>query len=95
MALKTIKRSISLSDKVNVWAEELAEIKGFDNFSAYLADLVRRDKEREDAERTGKAVPKAAGRHDPTEPAVFNDRTPEQKPKRVGSVPFGDSVMKP
>jgi Arc/MetJ-type ribon-helix-helix transcriptional regulator len=43
-----VKRSISLSKTVSGWADEQAEKKGFHtNFSAYIADLIRRDKERE------------------------------------------------
>jgi hypothetical protein len=43
-----IKRSISLSKVVSKWADELAQKKGFgSNFSAYMADLVRRDRDRE------------------------------------------------
>jgi hypothetical protein len=45
-----VKRSISLSILVSEWADNLADQKGFgSNFSAYIADLIRRDKEREDA----------------------------------------------
>jgi hypothetical protein len=43
-----VKRSISLSKIVSGWADELAAKKGFgSNFSAYMADLVRRDRDRE------------------------------------------------
>jgi hypothetical protein len=46
---EVVKRSISLSRVVSDWAESLADAKGFGtNFSAYIADLIRRDKERED-----------------------------------------------
>lgn len=45
------KLSVSLSKVVHAWAVQLAEKKGFDtNFSAYIADLIRRDQER-DAEK--------------------------------------------
>jgi hypothetical protein len=45
-----VKRSISLSPAVNKWAEELAESRGFGtNFSAFIADLVRRAQENETA----------------------------------------------
>ena len=38
-----VKRSISLSPLVNKWAEEMAAERGFGtNFSAFVADLVRR-----------------------------------------------------
>lgn len=41
-----IKRSISLSPLVNRWAEELAAERGFGtNFSAFIADLVRREQD--------------------------------------------------
>jgi hypothetical protein len=46
---EVVKKSISLSRVVSLWADRLAAAKGFDsNFSAYIADLIRRDKERED-----------------------------------------------
>jgi len=46
---RVAKKSISLSRVVSVWADGLAAKKGFGtNFSAYIADLIRRDKERED-----------------------------------------------
>ncbi len=45
---QTEKLSVSLSKTVVSWAVELADKKGFDtNFSAYIADLIRRDRERE------------------------------------------------
>jgi len=45
-----VKTSISLSGPVAGWADDLAAKKGFGtNFSAYIADLIRRDKERDDA----------------------------------------------
>jgi hypothetical protein len=41
---KVIKTAISLSPKVMTWGKALAEEKGFgSNFSAYIADLIRRD----------------------------------------------------
>jgi hypothetical protein len=44
-----IKKSISLSLVVAGWADTLALKKGFgSNYSAYIADLVRRDKEKDD-----------------------------------------------
>jgi len=44
---RSVKTSISLSEVVNSWAEEQAAKRGFDNFSAYIADLIRREKERQ------------------------------------------------
>ena len=44
-----VKKSISLSIVVAEWADGLASKKGFgSNYSAYIADLIRRDKERDD-----------------------------------------------
>jgi hypothetical protein len=43
-----VKKSISLSIVVAEWADALAEKKGFgSNYSAYIADLIRRDHERD------------------------------------------------
>ena len=43
-----VKKSISLSTVVADWADKLAQAKGFgSNYSAYIADLIRRDWERE------------------------------------------------
>jgi len=45
-----VKRSISLSPLVNQWANEMAAKRGFGtNFSAFLADLVRRAQEQDAA----------------------------------------------
>jgi hypothetical protein len=47
---KIAKTSISLSSVIMTWGKELAEDKGFaDNFSAYVADLIRHDKENSDS----------------------------------------------
>ena len=44
-----IKRSVSFSPLVNKWAQEMAEQRGFgSNFSAFIADLVRRAQENEE-----------------------------------------------
>lgn len=40
--------SISFSVTVATWAKDLAEKKGYDNFSAYISDLIRKDKERDE-----------------------------------------------
>jgi len=46
---EVVKKSISLSKVVSAWADKLADSKGFGtNFSAYIADLIRRDQEREE-----------------------------------------------
>lgn len=68
-----VKRSISLSPQVNQWAEEMAEemaaAKGYqNNFSAFLADLIREARgDATPATRDDKAIllaeiKKAAGR---------------------------------
>ena len=44
-----VKKSISLSIVVAEWADALAYKKGFgSNYSAYIADLIRRDQERDE-----------------------------------------------
>ena len=44
-----VKKSISLSIVVAEWADTLAYKKGFgSNYSAYIADLIRRDQERDE-----------------------------------------------
>lgn len=54
---ESAKLSVSLSKTVYGWAVELAEKKGFDtNFSAYIADLIRRDQERDAEKKCGGAV---------------------------------------
>lgn len=41
------KTTISLPDRVGEWGEQMADRRGFgENFSAYVADLIRRDHER-------------------------------------------------
>jgi Arc/MetJ-type ribon-helix-helix transcriptional regulator len=60
-----VKKSISLSMVVADWADELAQTKGFgSNYSAYIADLIRRDWERENdlqLARSGKTGLAGAG----------------------------------
>ena len=47
---QVIKTAISLTPVVLNWAKALAEEKGFgSNFSAYVADLIRRDQEHSQA----------------------------------------------
>lgn len=45
------KTSISLSEQVDRFAQELMQKWGYDNFSAFVAELIRREKQR-DEERT-------------------------------------------
>jgi len=54
---RVVKTSISLSVLVNQWAEELSAAKGFENFSAYIADLIRRDRERQDPKQAPASQP--------------------------------------
>jgi hypothetical protein len=49
---KVIKTAISLSPVVMNWGKALAEEKGFgSNFSGYIADLIRHDKDNAEANR--------------------------------------------
>lgn len=56
-------RTISLSKVVNKWADEMMERKGYENFSAYMAELIRRDKEQDDNRKAknGKAHGRSQG----------------------------------
>lgn len=68
--------TISLSALVNEWAEEMCAKRGFeDNFSAYVADLIRRDKDRqEERER------EARGIYPPHRPPPEADIRVEERP---------------
>jgi hypothetical protein len=47
-----VRKSISLSGAVAQWADDLAHEKGFGtNFSAYIADLIRHDRQRAEQSR--------------------------------------------
>jgi len=53
---QVIKTAISLTPVVLNWAKNLAEEKGFgSNFSAYVADLIRRDQEHAQAGKNREA----------------------------------------
>lgn len=41
---ETTRVTISLPELVKGWADEMCERKGYDNFSAYVQELIRRDK---------------------------------------------------
>lgn len=64
---ETVRATISLNQVVDRMAKEMMELKGYDNFSAYIADLIRRDKEREE-ERRDRQAALLKGGHNP-EPA--------------------------
>jgi hypothetical protein len=40
----TVRATISLPFRVKIWASEMCQEKGYDNFSAYIAELIRRDR---------------------------------------------------
>ena len=46
------RTSITLSPKLAEWAYALAEEGGYDNFTAYISELIRRDKERTDEKKS-------------------------------------------
>ncbi len=53
MKKPTVKTSISVSDQVDGFAKELMGKWGYDNFSAFVAELIRREKQRdEERDRT-------------------------------------------
>lgn len=70
--------TISLAQVVMTMAVENMEERGFnENFSAYIADLIRRDREREEARKAGK--PSTFPRHNPQH-LELNEPAPKPKP---------------
>lgn len=70
--------TISLTPLVAQWADEMCAAKGYDNFSAYVADLIRRDKERHEEKQRGATYPENPGFG-----ALLVAETPEPpKPKK-------------
>ncbi len=47
MKKQTVKTSISISEQVDGFAQELMKKWGYDNFSAFVAELIRREKQRD------------------------------------------------
>jgi hypothetical protein len=69
------RTTVSLAGVVWKWAEEMMVAKGFnDNFSAYVADLIRRDKERVEGKPGSNADP-----HPPRIVAAAEDRPLKKK----------------
>ncbi len=50
---KDVRTTISLTKVIWDWAEEIMDERGYNNFSSYVADLVRRHKEELDREKKG------------------------------------------
>ncbi|HZQ47664.1 MAG TPA: hypothetical protein VFC07_11660 [Verrucomicrobiae bacterium] len=69
--VKVIKTSISLPEVLLRFAEERCAKEGFNSFSAYVAHLVRMDKEKKDA---GSTVDRG------TAPAMLNEGKDEPAP---------------
>lgn len=44
-----VRTTISLTKLVAQWADEMMEKRGYDNFSAYVAELIRKDKDDDDS----------------------------------------------
>ena len=78
-----VKRSISLSPRVNEWAEELAEKRGFgNNFSGFVADLVRRSQEQDAANIEPRMAESPAGAPPASAPAATVSYGAKKKPRR-------------
>jgi hypothetical protein len=76
----SVKRSISLGEDVNSWAEEMARAAGFgNNFSAFITTLIAEKRRRENAlhDKPGPVKPlgtdarAAAGDTAPTKPVSY------------------------
>ena len=78
---KDKRTTVSLADVVWKMAEEQMAAKGFnDNFSSYIADLIRRDKERAD-EQKNPGCRTSYPSHKPPEQAFAEDN-PAKPPKK-------------
>jgi hypothetical protein len=85
-ARKDKRTSISLAQVVWDWAMEMMEAKGYnDNISAYIADLIRRDKERQEEKESQKPKSSSSTSYPPhrEELARAEDKPadPQKKPK--------------
>lgn len=96
-----VKRSISLSPLVNQWAEELAAKRGFGtNFSAFLADLVRRAQESDvNSANVGQLSDASISAAAPGSPATgalppVSYRSTPKAPRRSKSRPKPDAAKK-
>jgi Arc/MetJ-type ribon-helix-helix transcriptional regulator len=68
-ASETVRATISLHKVVSEMAEELMRKKGYDNFSAYVAELIRRDKEREEEKQEQRLSGRKAEQENAPEPS--------------------------
>ncbi|MEW6304852.1 MAG: hypothetical protein AB1705_15360 [Verrucomicrobiota bacterium] len=74
--VKYVRTSISLTPLVAKWAEELMKEKGYENFSAYMAELIRKDKEHhEERQIQLHQAEQVAGAY------IMNDKDDAKKPK--------------
>jgi len=64
---KTVRATVSLSKVVSEMAEQLMRKKGYDNFSAYVADLIRRDRERDEERELAMRPRQAKADQSPTQ----------------------------
>jgi hypothetical protein len=70
-----VRTTVSLAEVVWEMAEEMMDTRGFNqNFSSYVADLIRRDKEREEARGKSSDYPP---HRDQT--ALAEERPPKKK----------------
>jgi hypothetical protein len=79
---KDKRTTVSLAEVVWKMAEEQMEAKGFnDNFSSYVADLIRRDKERfEEQKKSG--IRTSCPSHKPGEQPPAEDNAAKPPPKK-------------
>lgn len=49
-----VRTTVSLHPTVNQWAQELMDARGYNNFSAMIADLIRQERDRVKTERESK-----------------------------------------
>jgi hypothetical protein len=76
--MKDVRTSVSLAPVVWEWAGEIMEVKGFNNLSSYVADLIRRDKERIEGQ-DGRGSRSYTVKSAPTSQISFNETKDKDK----------------
>lgn len=77
--VKVIKTSISLPEVLLRFAEERCAVEGFNSFSAYVAHLVRVDKERQEEKTNPSSSHYTSHAQDTAAPELNEGKPPKKK----------------
>ncbi len=84
-----IRTTVSLHPIINKWAEELMAERGYNNFSAMVADLIRQERDRQQREAAQDALSlndKTAHAKQPKEsPLKSYQKRPKRPPHKDGT----------